>query len=249
MNVTEVRDSDFKNAFPEFSISPSVSYYSKSAKALSRSFFSFDKISVCYPVVRFNNERSKGEIVADLSSPKCKSGTFIIRPSESIPPGQEADTSRFYTLFVRSKTQIEKLRIERQQNGRLIFGNRDFDSPIDLFERYAQSEIRPGATLRFPLIIPPASPALPPPKIRLRRLSSSGPRTQKAGWLSVYTTKNAYSDIPNGQWKRYWARLDMDRSKELLTLSLFESGKRNTILEKLENFIDSKYVSLMRKEK
>jgi hypothetical protein len=175
----------------------------------------------------FNNERSKGEIVADLSNPKCKSGTFIIRPSESIPPGQEADTNRFYTLFVRSKTQIEKLRIERQQNGRLIFGNRDFDSPIDLFERYAQSEIRPGATLRFPLVIPPASPALPPPKIRLRRLSSSGPRTQKAGWLSVYTTKNAYSDIPNGQWKRYWARLDMDRSKELLTLSLFESEKKN----------------------
>ena len=118
----------------------------------------------------------------------------------------------------------------------MIFGNRDFDSPIDLFERYAQSEIRPGATLRFPLIIPPASPALPPPKIRLRRLSSSGPRTQKAGWLSVYTTKNAYSDIPNGQWKRYWARLDMDRSKELLTLSLFESGKRNTILGLTKNW-------------
>ena len=184
------------------------------------------RISVLYPFERFNNERSKSEIVADLSSPKCKSGTFIIRPSESLPPGQESDASRFYTLFVRSKTQIEKLRIERQQNGRLIFGNRDFDSPIDLFDRYAQSEIRPGATLRFPLVIPPASPALPPPKIRLRRLSSSGPRTQKAGWLSVYTTKNAYADIPSGQWKRYWARLDMDRSKELLTFSLFESGKR-----------------------
>ena len=199
-------------------------------------------ISVCYPLERFNNERSKVEIVADLSSPKCKSGTFIIRPSESLPPGQESDTSRFYTLFVRSKTQIEKLRIERQQNGRLIFGNRDFDSPIDLFDRYAQSEIRPGATLRFPLIIPPASPALPPPKIRLRRLSSSGPRTQKAGWLSVYTTKNAYSDIPSGQWKRYWARLDMDRSKELLTLSLFESGKRTRIEYGFASFIERKIV-------
>ena len=98
-------------------------------------------------VKRFNNERSKGEIVADLSSPKCKSGTFIIRPSESIPISQSdyLNTSRFYTLFVRSKTQIEKLRIERQQNGRLLFGNRDFDSPMDLFDRYAQSEIRPGA--------------------------------------------------------------------------------------------------------
>ena len=44
----------------------------------------------------------------------------------------------------------------------------------------------------------------------------------------VYSMKNAYTDVPNnGQWKKYWARLDSDRSKDALVLSFFESDKRS----------------------
>jgi len=175
--------------------------------------------------VWFNGERAKAELVADLSAPKCRVGTFIIRPSES--PSTEADCTS-YTILVRSKSQVEKLRLERHKSGRIHFGNRQFDTMSALFTRYAHSEIRPGASLCFPLPCLPPSPALPPPKIRLRRLSSSGPRTQKAGWVMVYSMKNAYTDVPNnGQWKKYWARLDSDRSKDALVLSFFESDKRS----------------------
>ena len=46
--------------------------------------------------------------------------------------------------------------------------------------------------------------------------------------VQVYSLKNAYSDLPsNGTWKKYWARLDSDRSKDTLVLSFFESDKRS----------------------
>ena len=46
--------------------------------------------------------------------------------------------------------------------------------------------------------------------------------------VQVYSLKNAYTDLPsNGTWKKYWARLDSDRSKDTLVLSFFESDKRS----------------------
>ena len=75
----------------------------------------------------------------------CRAGTFIIRPSES--QTQDASDYHSYTLLIRSKNQIEKLRVERHQSGRLRFGNRMFDSVSDLFSRYKTAEIRPGTIL------------------------------------------------------------------------------------------------------
>ncbi|CAG5095075.1 Oidioi.mRNA.OKI2018_I69.XSR.g14020.t1.cds [Oikopleura dioica] len=70
----------------------------------------------------FNNERRKDEIVEILKGPKVRAGTFLIRPSDDRIPQQ--GSSRFYTLFLRGSKSIEKMRIERNASGRIVFGGR-----------------------------------------------------------------------------------------------------------------------------
>lgn len=173
----------------------------------------------------FNDQKDKTEMVSMLRHPRTRAGTFIVRPSESITVDPNVNC---YTLLVRSKDSVEKLRIERNASGRLSLGGREFDSIKELFGRYQSQEIRPGATLRFPLQVQPPSPALPPPNRRFRRLSSSGPKTQKAGWIYFYNSKNLLNDMPHGNWKRYWARLEVDtgQGEPAISFLLYDSDKK-----------------------
>ena len=65
-------------------------------------------------------------------------------------------------------------------------------------------------------------------KARFRRLSSSGPKTQKAGWIYFYSSKNVLSEIPHGSWKKYWVRLDLDTAVADQTISflIYDNDKK-----------------------
>lgn len=167
--------------------------------------------------VWFNDTLSKQEIVQRLCKEGTKSGSFIIRPSES--------ESGCYTLLVRGNSQVEKLKI-KDQNGKLVLGNRDFFSMKELISRYQMADIRPGASLKFILQITPPSPALPPPKIKIRPPSTSGPKVQKMGWIMVYSSKSIFEQIPHGTWKKYWTRLEVDFANESFSLIFFDSEKK-----------------------
>jgi hypothetical protein len=122
----------------------------------------------------FNDDRSKEEIVKILKGPKVRAGTFIVRPSEERRPQAPGapSTSKFYTLLLRGAKTIEKMLIERNASGRLVFGGRTFDSMNDLLQRYETREVREGSYLTFPLQIPTKSPLLPDQR-RDRKLSST----------------------------------------------------------------------------
>jgi len=103
-----------------------------------------------------------------------RAGTFIVRPSEEkrLQAAHGCASSKFYTLFLRGSKSIEKMLIERNASGRLVFGGRTFDSMNDLLQRYETREVREGSYLTFPLQIPTKSPLLPDQK-RDRKISSS----------------------------------------------------------------------------
>ena len=111
-----------------------------------------------------------------MKGPKVRAGTFIVRPSEErrlqAPGAPSGQMSKFYTLLLRGAKSIEKMLIERNASGRLVFGGRTFDSMNDLLQRYETREVREGSCLTFPLQIPTKSPLLPDQK-RDRKLSSN----------------------------------------------------------------------------